>query len=138
MTERLCPGCGWLTQQWLDEPAPAAAHAAEVPGQVDRTTAAGVSPLVPMMATSNSMRPQTVVAAPINRLARASLTVSLAGLLLPFAFPAGAIIGHVARAQIGRSNERGDGLAFVGIVIGWFGTVLTISLVGWLLGTAEQ
>ncbi len=52
--------------------------------------------------------------------------------LLPFLGSLGGIIfGHMARAEIRRSNGRldGDGLAITGLVLGWLNVVLALLLV---------
>lgn len=33
------------------------------------------------------------------------------------------ILGHTAKSQIRQTNEEGDGMATVGIVLGWMGIV---------------
>ncbi|MGV8959080.1 MAG: DUF4190 domain-containing protein [Stenotrophomonas sp.] len=51
--------------------------------------------------------------------------------LLPFLGSLGAIIfGHMARAEIARSNGQmdGDGLAITGLVLGW------LAVAAWVLG----
>ena len=37
------------------------------------------------------------------------------------------VLGHVARSEIRRTGERGDGLALTGLVLGWLSTA------GWAL-----
>lgn len=47
-------------------------------------------------------------------------SLAIVALVLGFAFPLAAIpVGHVARAQIRRSNEQGAGLALAGLVLGY-------------------
>jgi tetratricopeptide (TPR) repeat protein len=70
-----------------------------------------------------------------NTLAVASLVCALAGLLFCVVAPIGAIIGHVARAQIRDRGEQGDGLALAGIIIGWVWTAVAICGIGILLNS---
>lgn len=65
-----------------------------------------------------------------NGLAVASL---VCGLMQVFtlgitAIPA-VILGHVARGQIRRSGERGDGMATAGLVLGWLGIAFFVLIV---------
>ena len=65
-----------------------------------------------------------------NGLAVASL---VCGLMEVFtlgitAIPA-VILGHVARGQIRRNGERGDGMATVGLVLGWLGVAFFVLIV---------
>jgi hypothetical protein len=47
-------------------------------------------------------------------------TLAVVTLVLGFLFPLAAIpVGHVARRQIARSGERGDGLALAGLALGY-------------------
>jgi tetratricopeptide (TPR) repeat protein len=71
----------------------------------------------------------------INGLAIAALVCSLCGLLLCVAAPVGAILGHVARAQIRGRGQGGDGLALAGIIIGWAVTAIAIFGVGIVLNS---
>jgi hypothetical protein len=66
-----------------------------------------------------------------NGLAIASLVVSLVSLVVCAGFTGfvGAILGHVSKSQISRSNEQGAGLALAGIIVGWLGFALFIALV---------
>ena len=67
-------------------------------------------------------------AAPVdrtNRLAVASLVCALAVFVVPLPTSILAIVfGHVARGQIRRTGEKGDGLARAGLVLGWAEVVL--------------
>ena len=66
-------------------------------------------------------------AAPTNRLAVASLVCALAVFVLPLPTSILAIVfGHIARGQIRRTGERGDGLARAGLVLGWAGVALVV------------
>jgi len=48
--------------------------------------------------------------------------------------PVGAILGHIARGQIARSGEQGDGIALAAIIIGWIFTGLFVCGCGLLFG----
>lgn len=63
-----------------------------------------------------------------NGMAIASLVVSLIGLFIcgGLLCPLGAIFGHVAKGQISRTGESGEGLALAGLIIGWVGTGLVL------------
>jgi uncharacterized membrane protein len=46
-----------------------------------------------------------------------------------FLFPASVaavVLGHIARSQIKRNGEAGDGMALAGLVLGWIGISLTV------------
>jgi len=60
---------------------------------------------------------------PTNGLAGGSLVCSIIGLLMPLLLIPGVIMGHVAREQIRKGNQRGDGMAVAGLVIGYLGAV---------------
>ena len=66
-----------------------------------------------------------------NRLAVASLVCALSVFVLPLPTSILAIVfGHIARGQIRRTGEKGDGLALAGLVLGWAEVVLiSIALV---------
>jgi hypothetical protein len=61
------------------------------------------------------------VTQPTNGLAGGSLVCSLIGLMMPILLIPGVVMGHVARDQIRTRNQRGDGLAVAGLVIGYLG-----------------
>jgi hypothetical protein len=76
-----------------------------------------------------AMQPR-LAAETTNGLAVASL---VCGLMEVFtlgitAIPA-VILGHVARGQIRRTGERGDGLATTGLVLGWLGIAFFLLIV---------
>lgn len=72
-----------------------------------------------------------------NGLAIASMVVSIVSVLGVLALcgvggifgAAGAIMGHVARAQVRRDNAAGDGFALAGIIIGWITFAIAILVV---------
>lgn len=67
---------------------------------------------------------------PTNGLAAGSVVCSLVGLLLVPLAVAGVVMGHVARDQIRRTGERGDGFAVAGLTFGY------IAIVVWALAIA--
>jgi hypothetical protein len=62
----------------------------------------------------------------MNGLAIASFVVALIGLCNPLGI-LGLIFGYVAKSQIKKRNNSGNGLATAGIVLGW------ISLLGFII-----
>jgi hypothetical protein len=58
---------------------------------------------------------------PTNGLAGGSLVCSIVGLLMPLMLVPGIVMGHIARDQIRARNQRGDGLAVAGLVVGYLG-----------------
>lgn len=74
----------------------------------------------------------TPVPAPVaktNDLAIASLACGLAQILFgPLTAIPAIILGHMARAQIRRTGEQGDGLALTGLVLGWGVVILGIAV----------
>lgn len=84
--------------------------------------------------SSNAPPPAPVVntttVSTTNGYAVAALTLGILGwTLIPFLGSIGAIIfGHIARGQIRRQPQDGDGLALAGLILGW------ISVGLWLIG----
>jgi hypothetical protein len=72
--------------------------------------------------------------APTNGMAAGSLTCSLIGMLLAPMLVPGIVLGHVARSQIRGTEQRGDGFAVAGIVIGYLGIALWTLLITKLAG----
>lgn len=58
-------------------------------------------------------------------------SLAVAALVFGFVFPLIAIpLGHIARRQISRTGEQGDGLAVVGLVLGYLAlTAVVIAMV---------
>jgi Domain of unknown function (DUF1707)/Domain of unknown function (DUF4190) len=68
--------------------------------------------------------------AKINGLAIASLACGLAQFVFgPVATIPAIVFGHVARHQIKRTGEQGDGLALAGLILGWAAVILGIVLI---------
>jgi hypothetical protein len=59
----------------------------------------------------------------MNTMALVSLILAVVGL-----GPIAAVIGHVARGQIRKTGETGDGLALTGIIVGWVYTAIILVL----------
>lgn len=95
----------------------AAAHQAPPPPAYPPYAAYGSSPGAPYGYTPV---PST------NGMAIASLVVSILSLTTCVGATGflGAILGHVSKGQIRRSNEQGGGMATAGIIIGWAGFAL--------------
>jgi hypothetical protein len=72
---------------------------------------------------------------PVNRLAVAAISCAIGQLLFFFvaAIPA-VILGHLARRQIRRSGEGGDGLALASLILGYIGLGLGLLAVAALIG----
>ena len=65
-----------------------------------------------------------------NGLAIASLACGLAQFAFgPLATIPAIVLGHMARSQIRRTGEQGDGLALAGLVLGWGAVILGIVLI---------
>lgn len=71
-----------------------------------------------------------------NGMAIASLVISLVGFFIcgGLLCPLGAIFGHVAKGQISRTGEAGDGIALAGLIIGWVGTGLVLIPIALIFG----
>jgi hypothetical protein len=72
--------------------------------------------------------PSMVPAPPTSGLAIGAMICGIAEIFtLGFAAIPAVILGHLARAQIKRTGERGDGMAIAGLVLGYLG------IAGWML-----
>ncbi len=72
---------------------------------------------------------------PTNQLAIASLICACAQAFLWILTGIPAIVlGHIARRQIRRTGENGDGLALAGLIIGYAGSILAVIAVIVLIG----
>jgi Domain of unknown function (DUF4190)/DUF1707 SHOCT-like domain len=77
--------------------------------------------------------------APTSGVAVASLICGIAEFFtLGIAAVPAVILGHVARANIKRTGERGDGLAIAGLVLGYLGIACWALFLVVLLATASQ
>jgi outer membrane lipoprotein SlyB len=66
----------------------------------------------------------------INGLAGVSLGFGIGQIIIPiFGAIIAIITGHVARGQIRRTGEHGDGLAIAGLVLGYIGILIPILLI---------
>jgi hypothetical protein len=71
--------------------------------------------------------PPAMPAQPTSGLAIGAMVCGIAEIFtLGFAAVPAVILGHLARAQIRRTGERGDGMAIAGLVLGYLG------IAGWL------
>jgi hypothetical protein len=71
---------------------------------------------------------------PTNQLAVVALVLSFLGALSP----AGLVLGIVARGQIRRTGDEGDGLALAAIIVGGvLTTLLVVGLLFWILVLAS-
>ena len=72
-----------------------------------------------------------------NGLAIASLACGLAQFVFgPLATIPAIVFGHMARYQIKRTGEQGDGLALAGLILGWATVILGILLLLIVVGVA--
>jgi hypothetical protein len=84
-------------------------------------------PAGPVMPYQAGYYPPMVPAQPTSGLAIGSMVCGIAEIFtLGFAAIPAVILGHLARAQIRRTGERGDGMAVAGLVLGYLG------IAGWL------
>jgi hypothetical protein len=73
-----------------------------------------------------------------NPLAGISLAFGIGQVFFPlFGSIIAVVCGHVARGQIRRTGEQGDGLALAGLVLGYIGAVIPILIVAIIVGAAN-
>ena len=85
-------------------------------------------PAGPMMPYQGGYYPPMMPAQPTSGLAIGAMICGIAEIFtLGFAAIPAVILGHLARAQIRQTGERGDGRAIAGLVLGYLG------IAGWLL-----
>ena len=84
-----------------------------------------VGPAGPVM-PYNGYYQQVVPVQPTNGLAVGALVLGILEIFLGFTAIPAVILGHIARAQIKQTGERGDGMAVAGLVLGYLG------IAGWL------
>ncbi len=73
--------------------------------------------------------PHPEAAQRINPLAIASLVCGIAQFAAGLTFIPAIICGHLARSQIRRTGEQGDGMALAGLILGYIGAVLFVIVV---------
>jgi hypothetical protein len=73
--------------------------------------------------------PPYPVAPPTNGLAVAALVCGIAQFITGITFIPAIICGHLARRQIRRTGEQGDGMALAGLILGYVGGALFIGIV---------
>jgi hypothetical protein len=84
-------------------------------------------PAGPVMPYQAGYYPPMAPAQPTSGLAIGAMVCGIAEVFtLGFAAIPAVILGHLARAQIKRTGERGDGMAIAGLVLGYLG------IAGWL------
>lgn len=66
---------------------------------------------------------------PTNTLAIISLVCGIAGFLTGFSAVAAVICGHVARRQIARTGEDGNGMALAGLITGYIVSLLLLAYI---------
>ncbi len=65
---------------------------------------------------------------------RPTNTMAILALVMAFVFaPAGLILGVIARKQIRRTGEEGDGLALAGIIVGGIATALFVLMLVFMI-----
>ena len=85
-------------------------------------------PAGPVMPYHGGYYPPMMPAQPTSGLAIGAMICGIAEIFtLGFAAIPAVILGHLARAQIRQTGERGDGMAIAGLVLGYLG------IAGWLL-----
>jgi hypothetical protein len=75
---------------------------------------------------------------PTNGLAVAALVCGIAAFFTGFTCIPAIICGHMARRQIRRTGEQGDGLAVAGLILGYVSVVLFIVAVLALVAVASK
>lgn len=64
-------------------------------------------------------------------------TIAILSLVFAFFFPLlGVIFGHIARSQIRRTGEQGDGLALAGLIIGYISLAATLVSIFYVMSMA--
>jgi hypothetical protein len=78
------------------------------------------------------------LARPTNGLAIAALVCGVGGFVIGLSFIPAIICGHLARAQIRRTGEQGEGMALAGLILGYVGTALFAALIVALVVIAHK
>jgi hypothetical protein len=72
--------------------------------------------------------------APPPQFGRPTNTMAILALVMAFVFaPAGLVLGILARKQIARTGEEGDGLALAGMIIGGLFTAFFVLILVFLI-----
>ncbi len=71
-----------------------------------------------------------------NGLAIGSLVLSLLGLFCGIGSIVGVILGFIARGQIKRTGQGGDGMALAGIIIGIVTLAISIAVSVWVVSSS--
>jgi hypothetical protein len=67
---------------------------------------------------------------------RPTNTMAILSLVMAFVFsPAGIVLGVIARKQIKRTGEEGDGLALAGVIVGSIATAFFLLMTGLMVAT---
>jgi len=69
-----------------------------------------------------------------NALAIAALVCGAAQFVTGITFIPAIILGHVARSQIRKTGEQGDGMALAGLILGYIGGILVIVILVIFIG----
>jgi Domain of unknown function (DUF4190) len=73
-----------------------------------------------------------------NPLAIAALVCGIAQFAIGLTFIPAIICGHMARNQIRRTGEQGDGMALAGLILGYIGAVLFVIVLVIIIGVAQH
>lgn len=73
------------------------------------------------------------VHSPTNGYAVASLICGIGVFMVGVTFIPAIICGHIARAQIKRTGQDGDGLALAGLILGYIGLVSVVAIVAFVV-----
>jgi hypothetical protein len=130
MTGDQTPPAGWYPDVGLDAPAGQQRYWDGSAWTERRTTAPTVPITVqPTVAYPTVAEPASIPARRTNVAAVVSLIFGILWLFWLGSLVA-VVCGHVARAQIRRSGEAGDGAAIAGLILGYLGVV---TFLFWLL-----
>jgi hypothetical protein len=82
--------------------------------------------------------PHPGVAQRTNSLAIVALVCGIAQFATGITFIPAIICGHLARSQIRRTGEQGDGMALAGLILGYVGAVLAVIMLVVIVGIWEH
>ena len=87
-------------------------------------------PMSPVMPYQGGYYPPIMPTQPTSGLAIGAMICGIAEVFtLGFAAIPAVILGHLARAQIKRTGERGDGMAIAGLVLGYLGIAAWVLII---------